>query len=102
MATESSTAVSLFRAGGVAHEKAEITTMAALVAGLFPGATSITIQVYFGEANLYATAVYSGGGPGHKPAGPPRRGNRSPARGLVPGGSRTPAAARPQAPRGNW
>lgn len=70
MATESAAAVSLFRAGGVSHEKAEITTAAALVAGLFPGATSVTIQVYFGEANLYATAVYSSGRLDYRPSVP--------------------------------
>ena len=70
MATESAVAISLFRAGGVAHEKAEVSQAAALVAGLFPGAASVTIQVYFGEANLYATAVYRGGSLDYRPAVP--------------------------------
>ncbi len=61
MATESSGAIGLFRAGGTAHEKAEITMVAALLSGLFPGAATISIQVYFGESNHYATGVYSGG-----------------------------------------
>ncbi|HXA42464.1 MAG TPA: hypothetical protein VNV65_06055 [Candidatus Solibacter sp.] len=61
MATESSGAIGLFRAGGTAHEKAEITMVATLLSGLFPGAATISIQIYFGESNRYATGVYSGG-----------------------------------------
>jgi hypothetical protein len=61
MATESANAIKAYRAGGVDHEKAEVTRMAALLSTLFPTATTVTVQVYFGEANHYATATYSGG-----------------------------------------
>jgi hypothetical protein len=61
MATESAGAIKLFRAGGVDHEKAEITQVGVLLGRLFPGASTVTVQVFFGESSHYATATYSAG-----------------------------------------
>jgi hypothetical protein len=61
MATESAQAVVAFGAGGVEHEKTELTGLAKLLLSLFPSAQTIGFQVLYGESNPHAYATYEGG-----------------------------------------
>lgn len=61
LATESAESIKLLAAGGVGHEKADLTDLAKVVAAAFPSARVVKIQVYFGEGNLHSTATYQDG-----------------------------------------
>ncbi|HEV3232155.1 MAG TPA: hypothetical protein VG245_07860 [Candidatus Dormibacteraeota bacterium] len=61
MATESGTAIQAFRAGGHDHEKLVVTGEAGVLEAAFPRATTIRIQVYYGERDQHAVATFTGG-----------------------------------------
>ena len=61
LATEATTAIQLYGGGGVVHEKTELTSVGSMLAAMFPNARTVNMKVFYGEASLHATAVYSGG-----------------------------------------
>ena len=61
MATESGASIQLYVKSGVDQEKKVLAAIGAQVQGIFPNASPVTIQVYFGEATLHANATYKDG-----------------------------------------
>jgi hypothetical protein len=61
IATESGQAIKTFGAGGVDHEKTELTALAQQLLSMFPAAKTIGFQVLFGENNPHANATYQAG-----------------------------------------
>jgi hypothetical protein len=61
LATESAESIKILAAGGVDHEKADLTDLAKVLLATFPSVHIVKIQVYFGEGNLHSTATYQDG-----------------------------------------
>jgi hypothetical protein len=71
LATESGPSIRMYALGGVEHEKRVLVDVARVLQALFPSASTINLSVFYGEANLHATATYQGGGLDYH-AGPAR------------------------------
>lgn len=70
IATESAPAIRAYGAGGVEHEKAELVQLAEVLRSIFPSAQTIGVEVFYGENNPHARAIYREGRLDYQPIGP--------------------------------
>ena len=61
MATEAGGAIQTFSAGGEAHERAELSSLDAVLRRAFPHVSTDTLRVFFGESFQHGVAVFNGG-----------------------------------------
>lgn len=61
MATESGSAITIYRKGGHDHERAVLMTMVPILQAAFPQVGQIQFDVYYGESDHHATGTWTGG-----------------------------------------